>query len=159
MAQTVDTSGLDRLLKSWEQLLKEFPEAKRQALEQMGRDLLLNVQEEIGGSGKVAGWQAPHLGSGGGYVAIRAKANEYQTTKSGKRYAVGLITNAIEGGHRHGGPRESGKPGYRHRSRIQVAAVPGRWMYQTVREQLGNMGQAEMDELLQTIIDGLEGEL
>lgn len=32
MAQTVDTSGLDRLLKSWEQLLKEFPEAKRQAL-------------------------------------------------------------------------------------------------------------------------------
>ena len=159
MAQTVDTSGLDRLLKSWEQLLKEFPEAKRQALEQMGRDLLLNVQEEIGGSGKVAGWQAPHLGSGGGYVAIRAKANEYQTTKSGKRYAVGLIANAIEGGHRHGGPRESGKPGYRHRSRIKVAAVPGRWMYQTVRQQLGNMGQAEMDELLQTIIDGLEGEL
>ena len=72
---------------------------------------------------------------------------------------MGLITNAIEGGHRHGGPRESGKPGYRHRSRIKVAAVPGRWMYQTVRQQLGNMGQAEMDELLQTIIDGLEGEL
>ena len=40
-----------------------------------------------------------------------------------------------------------------------MAAVPGRWMYQTVRQQLGNMGQAEMDELLQTIIDGLEGEL
>ena len=100
MAQTVDTSGLDRLLKSWDRLLKGFPEVKRQALEQMGRDLLLNVQEEIGGSGKVAGWQAPHLGSGGGYVSIRAKANEYQTTRSGKRYAVGRITNAIEGGHR-----------------------------------------------------------
>ena len=56
MAQTVDTSGLDRLLKSWDRLLKGFPEVKRQALEQMGRDLLLNVQEEIGGSGKVAGW-------------------------------------------------------------------------------------------------------
>ena len=55
MAQTVDTRGIDRLVESWDRLLKQFPEAKRRALEQMGRDLLANVREEIGGSGKVAG--------------------------------------------------------------------------------------------------------
>ena len=56
--QTVDTRGIDRLVESWDRLLKQFPEAKRRALEQMGRDLLANVRKEIGGSGKVAGWQA-----------------------------------------------------------------------------------------------------
>ena len=83
MAQTVDTSGLDRLVESWDRLLKQFPDGKRKALEQMGRYLLLDVQREIGGSGKVAGWQAPHMGTKGGYVAVRAKADTYQTTKSG----------------------------------------------------------------------------
>ena len=105
MAQTVDTSGLDRLVESWDRLLKQFPDGKRKALEQMWRYLLLDVQRKIGGRGKVAGWQAPHMGTKGGYVAVRAKADTYQTTKSGKRYAVGYVTNAIEGGHRHGGPR------------------------------------------------------
>ena len=98
MAQTVDTSGLDRLVESWDRLLKQFPDGKRKALEQMWRYLLLGVQRKIGGSGKVAGWQAPHMGTKGGYVAVRAKADTYQTTKSGKRYAVGYVTNAIEGG-------------------------------------------------------------
>ena len=105
MAQTVDTSGLDRLVESWDRLLKQFPDGKRKALEQMWRYLLLDVQRKIGGSGKVAGGQAPHMGTKGGYVAVRAKADTYQTTKSGKRDAVGYVTNAIEGGHRHGGPR------------------------------------------------------
>lgn len=39
----------------------------------------------------------PPYGNEGGYVAVRAKADTYQTTKSGKRYAVGYVTNAIEG--------------------------------------------------------------
>ncbi len=122
MAVTVDTSGLDRLMESWDALVKQFPEKKRGLLEQVGARLLQAVQTGIGGTGKVAGWQAPHMGSGGGYVAVRPKAETYQTTKSGKRYAVGYITNAIEGGHRHGGPRGGGK-GYRYRPRYQTAAV------------------------------------
>lgn len=32
MAQTVDTSGLDRLVESWDRLLKQFPDGKRKAL-------------------------------------------------------------------------------------------------------------------------------
>ena len=40
MAQTVDTRGIDRLVESWDRLLKQFPEAKRRALEQMGLSLI-----------------------------------------------------------------------------------------------------------------------
>lgn len=157
--QTVDTREIDRLVESWDRLLKQFPEAKRRALEQMGRDLLVNVREEIGGSGKVAGWQEPHMGSGGGYVAVRAKAKTYQTTKRGKRYAVGYVTNSVEGGHRHGGRRGSSKKGYRYRPRYKTAAVSGKWFYQAVRQDVANMSQSEVDDLIQAILNGLEGRL
>lgn len=95
----------------------------------------------------------PHMGTKGGYVAVRAKADTYQTTKSGKRYAVGYVTNAIEGGHRHGGPR--GGKGYRPRYR--KAAVPGKWFYQAVRQDVDEMGQEEVDALMELIVRGLEG--
>lgn len=157
--QTVDTREIDRLVESWDRLLKQFPEAKRRALEQMGRDLLVNVREEIGGSGKVAGWQEPHMGSGGGYVAVRAKAKTYQTTKRGKRYAVGYVTNSVEGGHRHGGRRGSSKKGYRYRPRYKTAAVSGKWFYQAVRQDVANMSQSEVNDLIQAILNGLEGRL
>lgn len=155
MAAAVDTRGLDRLVESWDKLLQRFPEEKRSALDRMGRELLQRVRREIGGSGKVAGWQAPHMGSGGGYVAVRAKAKTYQATQSGKRYAVGYITNAIEGGHKVSRPR--GGKGYR--SRVKVAAVPGRWFYDSVRQQVDGLSREEAEALMQTILDGLEGRL
>lgn len=158
--QSVDTRDIDHLIDSWNALLKRFPDGKQKALESIGRDLLLNVRDEIGGSGKVAGWQEPHMGSGGGYVAVRAKAKTYQTTKNGNRYAVGYITNAIEGGHQTGGQRPGPKAdGYRYRPRYKKAAVPGRWFYDIVRRQMDGMSQDEMDELMKIIVDGLEGRL
>ena len=127
---------------------------------EVGQELLTQVRQEIGGKGKVAGWQDIHMGSKGGYVAVRARAKEYQTTKSGKRYAVGYVTNAIEGGHRTGGRRPGRKAeGYRYRPRIHKAAVPGKWTYKMVRGQLDAITQQELDQLLAFIIDGLEGRL
>ena len=99
------------------------------------------------------------MGSKGGYVAVRAKADTYQTTKSGRRYAVGYVTNAIEGGHRHGGRRGSTKPGYRYRPRYHTPAVPGRWFYDQVRQELPDMAETEIRQLLDYIADGLEGQL
>lgn len=155
MPAAVDTTSLERLVESWDALVQRFPREKRAALEAMGTELLQQVRGEIGGTGKVAGWQAPHMGSGGGYVAVRAKANTYQVTKSGKRYAVGYITNAIEGGHKIRKPQ--GGKGYR--PRIKVAAVPGRWSYDAVRRQLAGMSQEDVDALMTLITDGLEGRL
>ena len=78
-----------------------------------------------------------------------------ETTKSGKRYAVGYITNAIEGGHRISKPRG----GKNYTSRVQVAAVPGLWFYDAVRQGLPNMAQGEISDLLEIITAGLEGRL
>ena len=156
----VELKGFERILRSWETLLDRFKTEKEKALERMGKQALQDVKQNIGGSGKVAGWQEPHMGSGGGYVAVRAKAKTYQTTKNGKRYAVGYVTNSIEGGHRTGGQRPGPKAdGYRYRPRYKKAAVPGRWFYDIVRRQMDGMSQDEMDELMKIIVDGLEGRL
>lgn len=156
----VELKGFERILRSWETLLDRFKTEKEKALERMGKQALQDVKQNIGGSGKVSGWQEPHMGSGGGYVAVRAKARTYQTTKNGKRYAVGYITNSIEGGHRTGGQRPGPKAdGYRYRPRYKKAAVPGRWLYDIVRRQMDGMSQDEMDELMKIIVDGLEGRL
>lgn len=160
MAQTIELSGFDQLEKSWDTLLKQFPQERKAVLEKLGQQILEKVQREIGGTGKVAGWQAPHVGSGGGYVAVRAKANTYQTTKNGHKYAVGYITNAIEGGHKTAGSRPGPKSErYRYRGRNMVPAVPGRWFYDAVRQDLDGVTQEEINELLQLIVDGLEGKL
>lgn len=151
----VNTAGLDKLLHSLEELLNRFPDKKQAVLNKLGDDLLRRVRGEIGGTGKVAGWQVPHMGSGGGYVAVRAKENTYQVTKSGKRYAVGYITNAFEDGHKI--RKHQGGKGYR--SRVNVAAVPGRWSYDAVRRQLAGMSQEDVDALMTLITDGLEGRL
>ena len=161
MATSVGTEDLDRLLQSWDHLLKQFPASKRKLLESLGEELLSDVRGRIGGTGKVAGWQAPHQGSGGGYVAVRPLADTYQTTKSGKRYAVGYVTNAIEGGHKHGRPRGGTAKGYRYRrGRMHIAAVPGRWFYQDAREALQRgVPPEKLAGLLEEIVDGLEGKL
>ena len=155
MPDIVDTSGLDRLLESWDTLVQRFPAEKQAALARMGAKVLQQVRSQIGGTGKVAGWQEAHMGSGGGYVAVRAKAKTFQSTKSGKRYAVGYITNAFEGGHKIRRPQ--GGKGYR--SRVNVAAVSGRWSYDAVRRQLAGMSQEDVDALMTLITDGLEGRL
>ena len=160
MAQSVQWEGLDKLEKSWGDLLKRFPEEKRRVLEEIGTELLSRVRREIGGEGKVSGWQEAHMGSGGGYVAIRPRANTYQTTQNGNRYAVGYVTNSIEGGHRTGGQRPGPKAnGYRYRPRYKKAATPGKWFYEAVRRQLDGLTQQELDELTRLIVVGLEGRL
>ena len=107
---SVQTDGLDRILASWDALQRDFPAMKRELLEELGRELLSRVQGKIPGTGTVRGWQERYIGSKNGYVAIRPKAKTYQTTAGGKRYAVGHVTNAIEGGHKHRGPSQSPPP-------------------------------------------------
>lgn len=109
---TVKLTGFDRLTQSWDNLTKRFQSEKKEKLREVGQKALGEVQRNIGGTGKASGWQAPHMGSGGGYVAVRPRAKTYQTAKNGRRYAVGHITNAIEGGHRTGGQRPGQKSRY-----------------------------------------------
>lgn len=149
--------GLNGLIDRLDKVLEDFPQLRRELLERMGPALREEVLRGLGPSDKVAGWQTAHMGSGGGYVAVRPKANTYQVTQGGKRYAVGYVTNAIEGGHRPPSRRGSSRPDYRYRPRHNVAAVPGKWMYDAARESLPAMAEAEARSLLEQIGRTIEG--
>lgn len=89
----------------WEELLQEMPELKRATFEDLGQEVLDQVRECIGGTGKVQDWQYFYVGSRWGYVAVRPKRKMTYYTPSkrwwtGKhKYTVGHITNAINSGH------------------------------------------------------------
>lgn len=154
----VRTDGIDQLLRSWDALLKAFPAMKAELLDKMGQQMLSDVRREIGGTGKVSGWQERHVGSKLGYVAVRPKANTYQTTQSGKRYAVGYVTNAIENGHRNRKPQPTNREGYHYtKGRNKTAATAGRHFYAAVRGRLGTFGRAELERLAAEIARRLEG--
>ena len=155
--QSIEMSDLDRLIESWEALLRDYPGMKRELLEELGKQLLDDVRGEIGGSGTVQGWQERYIGSKNGYTAIRAKAKTYKVTAGGKQYAVGYVTNAIENGHKHRKPSQQKWDGYRYRGRIHVPAVPGKHFYAAVRSTLGNVGQQEVQALAAEIARRLEG--
>lgn len=149
---------LQQLQERWSRLVQQFPGQKRDLLERAGQQILQRLRSAIGGTGKVASWQDMSMGSKGGYVAVRPRKDTYQMTGSGTRYAVGYITNAIENGHRNRRPQPSGKADYRYRARIHHAATPGRHFYYSVRQQLGQVGDRELRQLAQEILEELGGQ-
>lgn len=154
---SVQMDGLDRILNSWDALQREFPAMKRDLLEDLGEQMLSGVQSKIPGTGTVRGWQERYIGSKSGYVAVRPKAKTYKTTPGGKKYAVGYVTNAIEGGHKHRRPSQTPREGYKYRARINVPAVPGLHFYASVRSQLSGMGAEQLQALAAEVAARLEG--
>ena len=160
--QSIEMSDLDRLLSDWEKLLRDFPVLKETFLEQAGQRVKQEVDETIRGAGMknqggpLPGWQTYHVGSGLGYIAVRAKGwREGATTGDN---SPGAITNYTENGHRIRKPDVVHRKGYRYRKRINEPAVRGFHYYANVRasdikDQIGAMGE----EFMQKIARRLEG--
>lgn len=126
--QSVVIQGLDKVTKALEDMPQVIREARGEVMEEMGKELLSSVQHRIGyltgsehrrGSDHVADVQEYRVGSGKGYVAVRAKAD---TELDG--YAAGYITNALEGGHNIRRPNTSNSG-----SKSKVTRVAGKYMY------------------------------
>lgn len=146
--QSVEIQGLDRVVKALEDLPGVVREARAEVMEEMGQELLGAVKQRIGGSGRVAGVQDYHVGSGKGYVAVRAKAD---TELDG--YAAGYITNALEGGHDIRRPGHSGS-----RSRARVDRVPGKYMYRdTGRQDAKRLAETAAQRIENAAVKALEG--
>lgn len=128
MPVQMDTRELERLDQDLAQAIRQTPEIKREALAELGQQMLAQVRSRIGGTGKVQRWQHVHLGSGGGYVAVHPAEN----TKDGYGRAVGAVTNAIESGHKIRPPSGKAK---RYTPRIHKARVPARQMYAGVNPE------------------------
>ena len=135
---------LELLAERFAKSAEAFPDICREVLKKAGRELLPAVRRGIGGTGtKVRYWQELHMGSRGGYAAVRPKAKTFvQTKRTGKQYAVGHITNAIESGHktRGGGGR-----------------VPGKHFYQGALPDAVRLQNAAAEEITRRLAETLGG--
>ena len=98
--QSIEINGLAELDAKLQAILKELPEARRQLHERLAEMAKKEVDAQIDASGlndshgKIKGWQEAHVGSGGGYAAVRP-----QKGMTGDN-SPGAITNYLENGHR-----------------------------------------------------------
>lgn len=153
----IDLSELDRLTEKMAQAPEVLARAKRQAFEASATKMKAVVDREIGGSGRVQSWQEKCVGSGGGYAAVRPKKETWteKTKKKGHQYAVGYVTNAINSGHRF--PTPSGRKYYKPKIRSGAMTVKGRKFYQQAQAQTGQIAQETAEQIVQTVMDHLEG--
>ena len=71
----VERSDLDELINRFQDFLRERPEKRREMHIEVADALKRELDAQIGASGvkggKIQSWQQQHVGSGGGYAAIR----------------------------------------------------------------------------------------
>lgn len=149
--QSVEIQGLDKVKKALEAAPEAIREARAQVFEEMGEELLGAVQTRIGGSGRVAGAQEYRVGSGKGYVAVRAMA---KTDLDG--YAAGYITNALE--NSHAVRTSSGSAKRKRKSRAKMRRVPGKYMYRdTGAQELKRAAETAAQRIEDAAMKALEG--
>lgn len=149
--QSLEIQGLDQVVKALEATPDIIRQARAEVMEEMGQELLGDVQRRIGGTGRVAGVQEYRVGSGKGYVAVRAKAD---TELDG--YAAGYVTNALEGGHPVRQP--SGNAKQKRRSRAKLSTVPGKRMYlQTRRNAATQLAEEAAQRIEEAAVRALNG--
>ena len=73
--QSVEISGLKEVQKRLEGYPEAMKKARSEFFEEAGREMLSTVRRRIGGQGYVANVQEVYTGDGGGYAAVRAKAD------------------------------------------------------------------------------------
>lgn len=155
--QEVDSRGIDGLDRAFTDLLREFPEMRRELHRELAAEAKKEVDAAISSSGlndsrgNVRRWQVAHVGSGGGYAAVRA-ASEKEGGGTGPDSA-GAVTNYLEGGHNIRPP--SGAAGYR--PRIRVIYVNGFHFYQTARSSFEAKAVRLAERFADKLAQRLEG--
>lgn len=101
-----DTKELEKFIHFYGRFLEKLPAIKTQALYAAGKAMQEEVRKQIqeqgvhDSFGRVKRWQQVHLGSKGGYSAVRPIAEHTQKTWKGKPVYSSQITKWLERGHR-----------------------------------------------------------
>lgn len=160
----IDKRDLERLIDTLDASPEVLRETRRKAFELSAQQLraLLDKGFAAAGlherTGTVLSWQEAYVGSGGGYAAVRPRANTFTAANGrGKKYAAGQITNAIESGHKF--PSPSGK-NKRYRPRIKSAAMRVRpySFYNAAQVNVPALARETANQILQALIDHVEGD-
>ena len=89
------------------------------------------------------------MGSGGGYVAVRARAN----VRDANGYTVGYVTNALESGHR----QEPGRYVPAIGRKLTRDRVPGKYMYSQSSRDLDRIALSAAERIEDAMERCLEG--
>lgn len=148
--QSLEITGLKELTAALDAAPDVIRQAKAEFFEEAGARLLTDVQIRIGGP-RVSAVQEYRVGSGKGYVAVRAMAD---TDLDG--YAAGYVTNALENGHAIRQPTGNAKR--KRRSRAKVTSVPGKHMYRDTREaeaqRVAETGARQIESAIAAALNG-----
>lgn len=104
--------------------------------------------------GTVKRWQVVHVGSGGGYVAIRATSVGDAGYPSPGRNSPGAVTNYLENGHKVREPRamqDKRKKDKSLRKWDTRKRVDGRGFYLATRKQALTIALQEADRIVKAI--------
>lgn len=147
------TADLRFLSLKLEQAGKAGKEEQRAVHEELAGAMLSSVRGIIGGCiydthGKIQGYQDKHVGSKGGYAAVRPNK------KPGGPNGAGAVTNYLENGHAIRRPGGSAK---RYKPRIRTLYVAGNGFYAAARGHLGNMQQRIALRIANAVTDTIEG--
>ena len=150
--QSIDSAELEKLSDTLKSVLDEAPEKKRDLHEQLAELAKQEVDSQIsaslgGDSGKIAEWQETHVGSGGGYAAIRA------SSESTGANSPGAITNYLENGHTIRSP--SGHAQH-YKPAIHEPYVEGRHFYQASRSALESKAIAAAQRFADQMAERIE---
>jgi hypothetical protein len=152
--ESVEVDGLKELEEDLKAILQELPEARRGLHERIAKIAKEEVDRQIDASGlddktgKIKSWQESHVGSGGGYAAVRPVKGSTGAN------SPGAITNYLESGHRIREP--SGKVD-KYRSRIKKPYVGGYHFYQAAGTVLEAKAISEAEKFVEEIRQKLEG--
>ena len=157
--QEIELKGLeqiDRLAVKLEKTPQVFQEARSKAFQAAAPEAKRIVDRHIGGGGKVQSWQEFYVGSRGGYAAVRPKKDTWteETKKSGRRYAVGAVTNAIVSGHRF--PSPSGRKYYKPRIEIPYQYVQSKPFYDHAKPEIEALAKRTANAIADDLMKHLE---
>lgn len=151
----IDTGEWTAFWKRWQNAVEQIPGLKEAMLEKIGNRARDEVRSRIDSSGlsdprgRVKRWQNPHVGSGHGYVAVRADSVEVAAGyKDRQRLNAGALTNFLTSGHRVRGPSGRSK---RYQPRARMTRVRGLDFYGKAKAEAEKIAVQEAEAFLERI--------
>lgn len=151
----IDTGEWKAFWERWQDAFEQIPGLKEAMLEKIGQRVQGEVQGAVDRSGlsdprgRVKFWQNPHIGSGRGYVAVRADSVEVAAGyKDRQRLNAVALTNFLTSGHRVRGPSGRSK---RYQPRARMTRVQGLDFYGKAKAEAEKIAVQEAEAFLKRI--------
>lgn len=152
---TLDRSGWDAFWERWDDAVRQIPGMKAAVLEGAGDRVREAVRDAVDASGlndrrgRVKLWQDRHVGSRGGYVAVRADSVMVTAgPRDRQTLNAGALTNYLTSGHRVRQPSGRAK---RYVSRARMTRVRGYDFYKTATAQAERIALEAAQDFLDRI--------